>query len=43
MIARMWRGSAIPERADDYVEHLQQFVVPELRFARGGNGPSASR
>jgi heme-degrading monooxygenase HmoA len=38
MIARMWRGSAIPERADDYVEHLQQFVVPELRRIDGFRG-----
>ncbi len=31
MIARMWRGSAIRERADDYVEHLEQSVIPELQ------------
>jgi heme-degrading monooxygenase HmoA len=30
MIARMWRGFAIRERADDYVKHIQQSVVPEL-------------
>jgi heme-degrading monooxygenase HmoA len=35
MIARMWRGSAIRERADDYVKHLQQSVVPELRQING--------
>ena len=35
MIARMWRGSAIRERADDYVKHLQQSVIPELRQING--------
>ena len=38
MIARMWRGSAIRERADDYVKHLQQSVVPELRQIDGFRG-----
>jgi heme-degrading monooxygenase HmoA len=35
MIARMWRASAIRERADDYIKHLQQSVVPELRQIEG--------
>ncbi len=38
MIARMWRGSAIREREDDYVKHLQQTVVPELRQIDGFRG-----
>jgi heme-degrading monooxygenase HmoA len=38
MIARMWRGSAKRERADDYVKHLQQSVVPELRQIDGFRG-----
>jgi heme-degrading monooxygenase HmoA len=38
MIARMWRGSAIRERADDYVKHLQKFVVPELCQIDGFRG-----
>ena len=38
MIARMWRGSAIGERADDYVKHLQQSVVPELCQIDGFKG-----
>ena len=38
MIARIWRGSAIRERADDYVKHLQQSVVPELRQIDGFKG-----
>jgi len=38
MIARMWRGYAIRERADDYVKHLQQTVVPELRQIDGFKG-----
>lgn len=38
MIARMWRGLAIPGRADDYVKHLKQSVVPELRQIGGFRG-----
>ena len=38
MIARMWQGFAIPEKADDYVKHLQQSVVPELRQIDGFRG-----
>jgi hypothetical protein len=38
MIARMWRRLAIPGRADDYVKHLQQSVVPELRQIGGFRG-----
>ena len=38
MIARMWRGFAIRERADDYVEHLRESVVPELRQIDGFRG-----
>ena len=35
MIARMWRGSAIRERANDYIKHLQESVTPELRQIDG--------
>ena len=38
MIVRMWRGSAIPEKADDYVKHLQMSVLPELRQIDGFQG-----
>lgn len=38
MIARVWRGSAIRERADDYVEHLEQSVIPELQQIDGFRG-----
>ena len=38
MIARMWRGSAIPERVDDYVKHLQESVVPQLCKIDGFKG-----
>jgi len=38
MIARMWRGFAIRERAEDYVKHLQQSVVPELSQIDGFKG-----
>jgi len=38
MIARMWKGLALPEKADDYVEHLQMSVLPELRLIDGFQG-----
>ena len=38
MITRTWRGSAIKEKADDYVKHLQESVVPELRQIDGFRG-----
>src|SRR5574341_1095284 len=38
MIARMWRGFATREKADDYVEHLQRSVVSELRQIDGFRG-----
>jgi hypothetical protein len=38
MIARMWRGSAHPDKADDYVKHLEMTVLPELRQIDGFQG-----
>ncbi len=38
MIARVWRGTALPERADQYVEHLQRSVLPELYQIEGFKG-----
>ena len=38
MIARVWRGTALPERADQYVEHLQRSVLPELYQIEGFRG-----
>ncbi len=35
MIARMWRGYALPEKAEEYVKHLQTSVLPELRQIDG--------
>ena len=35
MIGRMWRGLALPEKADDYEKHLQTSVLPELRQIDG--------
>ena len=43
MIARMWRGSAIPEKAEDYVKHLQNSVLPELRQIDGFRGVTLMR
>jgi heme-degrading monooxygenase HmoA len=34
----MWRGSALPEKADDYVKHLQMSVLPELKQIHGFEG-----
>jgi heme-degrading monooxygenase HmoA len=38
MIARMWRGLALPEKAEDYVKHLETSVLPELRQIDGFQG-----
>ena len=38
MIARMWKGSALPERADEYEKHLETSVLPELRQIDGFQG-----
>jgi heme-degrading monooxygenase HmoA len=38
MIARMFRASALPEKANDYVQHLQMSVLPELRQIDGFQG-----
>jgi heme-degrading monooxygenase HmoA len=38
MIARMWRGIAVPEKAKNYIEHLQQTVLPELYRIDGFRG-----
>jgi heme-degrading monooxygenase HmoA len=38
MIARMWRGSAYPDKAEEYVKHLQMSVLPELQQIDGFQG-----
>ncbi|HSB00685.1 MAG TPA: antibiotic biosynthesis monooxygenase [Anaerolineales bacterium] len=43
MIARMWRGYALPEKADDYARHLQMSVLPELRQIDGFQGVKLMR
>ena len=43
MIARMWRGFALPEKADEYVKHLQTSVLAELRQIGGFQGVQLMR
>jgi len=38
MIARVWRGIAVTEKAKNYVEHLQRSVLPELYQIDGFRG-----
>src|SRR5215210_3160402 len=38
MIARVWRGIALPDRTDDYLAHLQRTVFPELSRIEGYRG-----
>lgn len=38
MIARIWRGSALPEKADEYVQHLEMSVLAELHQIEGFQG-----
>ncbi len=43
MIARIWRGYALPEKAEEYVKHLQSSVLPELRQIDGFQGVTLMR
>ncbi len=43
MIARIWRGYALPEKAEEYVKHLQMSVLPELRQIDGFQGVTLMR
>ena len=43
MIARVWRGIAAPETANDYLEHLQHTVFPKLSAMAGYQGASVLR
>jgi len=38
MIARTWRGSATPAKADDYSRHFTTEVVPNLKRIAGHKG-----
>ena len=38
MIARMFRASAFPEKAEDYEKHLETSVLAELRQIEGFEG-----
>ena len=38
MIARVWRGVAVTEKAKNYIEHLQRIVLPELYQIEGFRG-----
>jgi heme-degrading monooxygenase HmoA len=38
MIARIWRGIAVAEKAKNYIEHLQRSVLPELYQIYGFRG-----
>src|SRR4029453_9018960 len=38
MIARTWRGSPTPARADDYSRHFMTEVVPNLKRIAGHKG-----
>ena len=43
MIARMWKGTALPERAGEYEKHLEMSVLPELRQIDGFQGVQLMR
>jgi heme-degrading monooxygenase HmoA len=38
MIARVWRGIALADKVDAYVEHFRQSVLPELHRIDGFRG-----
>jgi heme-degrading monooxygenase HmoA len=43
MIARIWRGIALAERANDYLAHLEHTVFPELAGLAGYRGATVLR
>ena len=43
MIARIWRGIAAPETANNYLQHLQHTIFPELAQIDGYQGASVLR
>ncbi len=43
MIARVWRGIARIEKADDYLEHFKRSVLPELNQLEGFKGACVLR
>ncbi len=43
MIARVWRGIARTERANDYLEHFRRSVLPELNRLEGFKGAYVMR
>jgi heme-degrading monooxygenase HmoA len=43
MIARLWHGSAVRGKADDYVEHLRREVLPGLARIEGCRGAHVLR
>ena len=43
MIARVWRGRALPANADGYEQHFRGEVLPELKRLEGFRGASLLR
>jgi heme-degrading monooxygenase HmoA len=43
MIARQWKGYAAQDRADEYVAHLRNGVLPQLKSLYGFRGASLGR
>jgi heme-degrading monooxygenase HmoA len=39
----MWKGLALPEKANEYVKHLEMAVLPELRGIDGFQGVQLMR
>lgn len=38
MIARIWQGITLATKAEQYLEYLNQFVVPAVQMAEGNEG-----
>lgn len=38
MIARIWHGEVAPERADEYLDYLNETGVPDYRETEGNRG-----
>ena len=38
MIARIWHGEVVPEKADEYLDYLNRTGVPDYRATEGNRG-----
>jgi len=43
VIARIWRGEVLPDRADEYLDRMRTVAIPDYRSIPGNRGAFALR